>query len=262
LAKISTASVILINKAIAEPIRNMNPDDFINQCSAKITYILATYCGYKDEINTSFLVTECNSLMWKKFGHLCIDEIDEAFRLNAARIIAGNAIAYGGTATVIGFGDVISHYNEYRNKAAFLLSQPKAPQVSAEDEEKARSVYIEMVKEWFSQQQKIFTIRNFYEIPHYYCQTLEDLELISFEPFERQSYVRRALIWIQESIKNKVDISSDRKRDYFKVSALIENGGIGLKKNPDINAEATMVAKSMAVYEKVKKAHEDFVSKH
>jgi hypothetical protein len=202
------------------------------------------------------LVTECMALLAQKFAHLALGEIDEAFRLNAAGIIGGNAIAYGGIATVKGFGDVLFHYNEHRKKAVALInaelqsSSQKAKE--AIEDEKKKAEYIDMIKAWFAAQTEKFTIPHFSKIPHYYCDTLEELELISFEPFEKQAYMKSAMLYVKADKEKKAQTDKKERDDYVRLKTMIENGFSGLSERNDIKTECVMAAKSMAVFEKLK----------
>lgn len=238
----------------------MSEDKFLATATDRITLLLTTYCGYRDEKNTSMLVPECLALLIRRFGHLGLNEIDEAFRLNASGAIKGNAIAYGGVATVIGFGDVITHYNEYRRKAVALIeaeerANSKEVQDALEDERK-RNEYVAMVTSWFHKQVFKFELKSFRDVPHYYCDTLEDLGLLSFEKFEKQAYMKQALLFIQKQKEEKGLTDRQAKDDYVRLKSIIENGFTGLYERKDLRAECIMAAKSIAVFEKLKLMHD------
>lgn len=196
----------VVANGMAKPIRlDCKSPDFNQRLSVVLTVSLVHYCGMQEENMDLAWTKEVYEFITKSFGDLGVNEVQEAFRLAASKVIDVDISAYHGRLTLKTLGELLYAYKKFRDpiKVELLKTQEQRQREDEEEQDRIKKQqYIDFVLDWWD---TVKLPMHYKEIPHYIYETLIELKKIRGEEVVLSWFVVCAKVYAVTELKAKMN---------------------------------------------------------
>ena len=163
---------MVASAALGNNIRAVRKEDEVKiviALAAELEYCAVSYCGASK--TDEMVYDEVVMFVMDRFGHIGLKEIREAFRMAAAAEFEVDLKSYYGLFTVKLMGDILTGYNNYRNKVLQEFTRANSVK-QAEEKESLRK------QNWDTEAwaERRISVLKALENPDYHCFTAYDYE--------------------------------------------------------------------------------------
>lgn len=182
----------------------VNDIETIGAMQLELEHCATSYCGCP---NTSAeTMKEATRFVEDQFGHLCVPEIREAFRLAAAGKIEASLAAYHGTFSVRILGEVLAAYEDHRALTfRRVRAEQQAKQDAADNLERAAAMqekFGTLGQQLAALQSKNDRYPTFEDVPYWFARKVVDEDLLELHLGEKAEVWIRAKHWAAAQVNN------------------------------------------------------------
>ncbi len=246
-------TISAVSAGLALSMRRDDRNKVIASLSVDLEYCIRVYCGATADINEE-VIEESVDFCLKRFAHLGVDEIREAFSMAAAGELGEiDLAAYHGRFTIKILGEVLRSYSSFREKVVNELrrAENEAAEAAAAAEKLRKSDEL-LVKHmnWCAEKLNSYMNEGTPEvniIPVTLYEYLDSTGLIEHTKAEKWVLMGRAVPIIRRGLMGDISTENNefRKRRIRTIIAEMDKGKMG----DFVRARQKVAARQLAVHD-------------